>query len=119
MELVLEHLYSHCKELASLFPSAHPHTCHKHCSCRSPGLGPTPCCYLSPPTGTHSPACSQCCTLSLCTALLDLHSLALLCLCLHILCVPHYSILCSAGALWTTLYRCWSFHWLGYYSSIL
>merc|ERR1711954_286519 len=61
----LVHLYSHCKELASLSPSAHPHTCHKHCSCRSPGLGPTPCCSLSPPTGTHSPAS----TLShLCTA---------------------------------------------------
>merc|ERR1719495_1705061 len=50
-------------------------------------------------------------------ALLDLHSLALLCLCLPILCVPHYSILCSAE--WTTLYRSWIFHWLRDSSSIL
>merc|ERR1719250_248164 len=45
--------------------------------------------------------------LVLCVALLDLHSLALLCLCLHILCVPHLCILCPAGYLWTALCRCW------------
>merc|ERR1719317_1035904 len=84
MVLVLEHLYSHCKELASLSPSARPHTCHKHCSCRSPGLGPTPCCYLSPPTGTHSPACSLCCTLFLCSTLSHLYTSG--CRPLHTLC---------------------------------
>merc|ERR1719209_2824293 len=57
--------------------------------------------------------------LVLCAALLDLDSLTLLCLCLHILCVPHLCILCPAGNLWTTLYWSWSFHWLRDSSSIL
>merc|ERR1711922_53765 len=65
----LVHLYSHCMVLASTSPSARPGTCRKHCSCRSPGWVPTPCCSLFPPTGTHSPPCSQCCSQSLCSTL--------------------------------------------------
>merc|ERR1711970_819668 len=49
-------------ELASVFPSEHLHMCRKDCSYMFPVSVPTPCCSLSPPTGTHSPPCTQSCT---------------------------------------------------------
>merc|ERR1712226_374715 len=119
MALVLEHLYSHCCSLDGC-----PHF-----------VVPCPLPLVLTVLLVVSTAFSLCVVLCLIpvllaahlfilclvhsVALLDLHSLALLCLCLHILCVPHLCILCPAGDLRTTLYWCWLSCWLGNSSTIL
>merc|ERR1712226_598816 len=134
MALVLEHLYSHCCSLDGcphfVVPCPLPlvltvllvvSTAFSLCVvlCLIPVLLAA---HLFILCLVHSvallPLLGHALRLVLCAALLDLHSLALLCLCLHILCVPHLCILCSAGYLWTALYRSWGFHWLRDSSSI-